>query len=262
MSSFTDTPYIDMAAGIAAAIVAATFVASVIGLQAFIEHRRHMNAEIAEARWKQRTARAAVDSVGALSAERDSLQRVADLRHPDTRWIARVIYSESDRADEQELVAWVVRNRKEMHFRNKKTFRQVALDPYQFSAFNRSRANRDYFMTLNTSDIDTTESGQRWLKALEVANRVRKANQGDRPEIVVEADSTAPMPMETFYFYSQISMPGHRHAPWAHRFDQVRFAQPVDDFRFRFYQDRKCRGCGRMFYPEAGTASGAVASAR
>ncbi len=58
----------------------------------------------------------------------------ADLEEP-TLWLARAIYSETKLPHEQELVAWVVRNRVETAYRGRRTYRAVVLDPYQFSAF-------------------------------------------------------------------------------------------------------------------------------
>jgi hypothetical protein len=60
----------------------------------------------------------------------------------DVLWLARVIYSETKRPHEQELVAWVVRNRVETAYRGKDTYRSTVLDPWQFSAFNANAPKR------------------------------------------------------------------------------------------------------------------------
>ena len=54
----------------------------------------------------------------------------------DVLWLARCIYSETKRAPEQELVAWVIRNRVETGYRGQRSYEGAVLDPYQFSAFN------------------------------------------------------------------------------------------------------------------------------
>ncbi|WP_243663594.1 cell wall hydrolase [Rhodothermus marinus] len=66
----------------------------------------------------------------------------------ETLWLARVIYSETKRPEEMELVAWVVRNRVETRFRGKATYRDVVLDPFQFSAFIPYNPRRQYYMRL------------------------------------------------------------------------------------------------------------------
>ncbi|WP_240332831.1 hypothetical protein [Salinibacter ruber] len=43
-----------------------------------------------------------------------------------TLWLARAIYSETKLPHEQELVAWVVRNRVETAYRGRRTYRAVA----------------------------------------------------------------------------------------------------------------------------------------
>jgi hypothetical protein len=53
----------------------------------------------------------------------------------ETLWLARVIFSETKRPDEQVLVAWVVRNRVDTRYRGRSSYQGVVLDPWQFSAF-------------------------------------------------------------------------------------------------------------------------------
>lgn len=255
MHSYTRTPYIDMSAGVCAAVIAVLMLGSVMATRAYVQNTRHVEARLVEARQAERVADAAVQRLSAVITQRDSLQRVADLRHPDTLWLARVIMSESDRGSEQRLVAWVVRNRVQAEFRGYASYRGVALDRKQFSAFNRSSPLREYYMTLNTSDADTSSArGRRWTRALEIANDVRKAPESARPQVRVSADSLGRMPDNTLYFYSQISMPEYGHAPWAHQFERVEIPD-VDTFRFRFFKDPACRGCGAHYSPTLPTAS-------
>ena len=47
----------------------------------------------------------------------------------ETLWLARCIYSETKRPAEQELVAWVLRNRVETGYRGQTTYESTVLDP-------------------------------------------------------------------------------------------------------------------------------------
>lgn len=166
----------------------------------------------------------------------DSLKLVAQLRHPETLWLARAIYSETNRPEEMRLVAWVIRNRVEQNFRGKSTYKDVVLDPKQFSAFNRSNGLREYYMTKTTADVDNSDLGQRWKKALVIANEVRT-----RPPVF------RPFSKKTLYFYSEVSMPRWKpHPHWRSKFERVSVVatDPINVQRFRFYKDPKCRLCG------------------
>jgi hypothetical protein len=140
-----------------------------------------------------------------------------------TLWLARAIYSETKLPHEQELVAWVVRNRVETGYRNKANYREVVLDPYQFSAFNPSSPKRSFLTQLGP---ETPLAG--WQQALWVAHYVRHA-----------APVYRPFPIETRHFYSERSMEGRRAPYWA---ESSRFVSPkaeryrylVDEDRFRF----------------------------
>ena len=66
----------------------------------------------------------------------------------DVLWLARCIYSETKKAHEQELVAWVIRNRVETGYRGESTYEGTVLDPYQFSAFNPGSSKRRLYATL------------------------------------------------------------------------------------------------------------------
>lgn len=140
-----------------------------------------------------------------------------------TLWLARAIYSETKLPHEQELVAWVVRNRVETQYRNKETYKGVVLDPYQFSAFNPGAPRRSFFLGL-TPDVQIPG----WQQALWIAHYVRHADASYRPFSV-----------QTRHFYSERSMKGRRHPYWINR-DQ--FVSPGQDFavnerRFRFYKE-------------------------
>lgn len=145
-----------------------------------------------------------------------SLDSVSD----DVLWLARCIYSETKRTDEQELVAWVIRNRVETEYRGQDTYEGVVLDPYQFSAFNPGNPKRRLYSTLTpNSDSPSFHS------ALEVAHNVYHA----RP-------STRPFSRKTRHFYSERSMVGGRAPNWSEGQAPVRpTGVRVDPRRFRFY---------------------------
>ncbi|OZC02881.1 cell wall hydrolase [Rubricoccus marinus] len=138
----------------------------------------------------------------------------------DVLWLARCIYSETKRPAEQELVAWVIRNRVETGYRGARTYEGTVLDPYQFSAFNPGSAKRRLYSTL-----DENSDAAGWQKALQVAHKVYYSSADERP-----FDET------TRHFYSERSMVGGRTPAWAVGKKPV---QPVrfrpDPRRFRFY---------------------------
>lgn len=138
----------------------------------------------------------------------------------DVLWLARCIYSETKQPHEQELVAWVVRNRVETEYRGQSTYRDVVLDPYQFSAFNPGSAVRRHYLHL-----EPASPARGWLRALEVAHEVYYAQGDDRPFAV-----------ETRHFYSERSMRGGRTPNWAQGQAPVRLTGiRVDPRRFRFF---------------------------
>jgi hypothetical protein len=139
----------------------------------------------------------------------------------DVLWLARVIYSETKRPDEQELVAWVVRNRVETDYRGRSTYKDVVLDPWQFSAFNRNAPKRRHYVSLQP------ESRARgWQTAMMIAHDVLNAPAYERPFSV-----------KTRHFYSEISMVGRRAPAWARGKRPVSLDRNIDPRRFRFYAE-------------------------
>ena len=137
----------------------------------------------------------------------------------DILWLARVIYSETKQPHEQELVAWVVRNRVETAYRGGASYRQVVLDPYQFSAFISGTRTSKFYGSL------TPESQwPGWQKALSIAREVAQAEASARP-----------FGKTTRHFYSEQSMKGGRTPAWAKQLEPVKLAQHVDARRFRFF---------------------------
>lgn len=145
-----------------------------------------------------------------------SLESVSD----DVLWLARCIYSETKQPEEQELVAWVIRNRVETEYRGQGTYEGVVLDPYQFSAFNPGNPKRRLYTTLTPNSDSPSFHG-----ALEIAHGVYYA----RP-------STRPFSRKTRHFYSERSMVGGLAPNWSTGHAPV---QPtgfrIDPRRFRFY---------------------------
>ena len=140
-----------------------------------------------------------------------------------TLWLARAIYSETKLPHEQELVAWVIRNRVETGYRGRTSYEDVILDPYQFSAFNPGSSKRSFYMSLTP-----TVQLPAWQQALWIAHYVRHANPVYRP-----------FSIETRHFYSERSMDERQHPYWA---NQRQFVTPGWDYqvnkrRFRFYKE-------------------------
>lgn len=148
-----------------------------------------------------------------VEAEKD---RIAQ---EDVLWLARVIYSETKRPHEQELVAWVVRNRMETGYRGNTTYRDAILDPYQFSAFNPNSRKRAHYTSLTWND---DEAG--FARAVAIAARVATAAESERP-----------FSKTTRHFYSRRSMRGGAAPNWAHNRRPVTLDRHVEPDRFRFY---------------------------
>jgi hypothetical protein len=140
-----------------------------------------------------------------------------------TLWLARAIYSETKLPHEQELVAWVIRNRMETKFRGRGSYKDVVLDPYQFSAFNPGASKRQFFLSL-TPDLKLPA----WQQALWIAHYVQHADPVFRP-----------FSIETRHFFSERSMDDQRSPYWV---NHQQFVSPGWDYRvnkrrFRFYKE-------------------------
>ena len=141
------------------------------------------------------------------------------LMQDEVLWLARCVYSESNRAHEQRLVAWVVRNRVETGYRGT-TYRQVVLKPRQFSAFNRNTPRRRQLMNLG---LQTNTKA--WRQALGVALDVYHASPAERP-----------FPKTTRHFYSPVSMKGRRMPKWAEGHEPLSATRlGLDGRRFQFF---------------------------
>ncbi|MFO8099192.1 MAG: cell wall hydrolase [Salinibacter sp.] len=160
---------------------------------------------------------------GAPNADATGPARVPSDVDESTLWLARAIYSETKLPHEQELVAWVIRNRVETQYRSNRTYREVVLDPYQFSAFNPNSPKRSFYRSL-----DPELPLSMWQQALWIAYYVRHADPAYRPFSV-----------ETRHFFSERSMRGRRMPMWAnqHQYVSPDWTYRVDQRRFRFYEE-------------------------
>lgn len=152
-------------------------------------------------------------------ASSDPLARLTPWQQDEVLWLARCIYSESDRDDERRLVAWVVRNRVETGFRGD-TYREVVLEPRQFSTFNTPSARRTRILA-----FDGHSQLPSWRQALQIAREVYEAPPSARP-----------FSLSTRHFYSPVSMEGRRRPAWTVGFEPLSSAAlGVDPVRFQFY---------------------------
>ncbi len=151
---------------------------------------------------------------------KERIAKLTPLQQDEVIWLARCIYSETNLAHEQELVAWVVRNRVDTAYRGS-SYREVVLEPLQFSAFNTASERRTYILGLNQHDTNSA-----WKQALDIALNVYHADPRDRP-----------FSQETRHFYSPVSMKGGLRPPWAQGITSLDSEHlGVDPNRFRFYE--------------------------
>lgn len=147
------------------------------------------------------------------------LRRLTPLQVDEVLWLARCVYSESDRPHEQRLVAWVVRNRVETRYRGY-TYREVVLETKQFSAFNTPSPRREHILSLH-QDAKLPA----WRDVLRIALDVYEADPRERP-----------FPVTTRHFYSPVSMVGRTEPAWVEGMQPLSSeALGVDPDRFRFF---------------------------
>ncbi len=150
----------------------------------------------------------------------ERLRALSPMDMDEVMWLARCLVSESNQTDEQRLVAWVVRNRVDTAYRGT-TYREVILEPLQFSAFNTPSTRRTYLLGLNQYSTNKT-----WVDAVEIALDVYHAPASDRP-----------FARETRHFYSPVSMKGRTTPPWAENATPLDSESlGVDPTRFKFYE--------------------------
>jgi hypothetical protein len=124
-----------------------------------------------------------------LIEAKEGLEAINAETKQEILWLARVIYSETKKSNEQVLVAWVVRNRVETEFKGE-TYEEVAKSRGQFSGLNVSDSQY-----LHNISRGYGSSGESWENALDVAEAVYFA-----PEFL------RPFPKTVRHFYSPISV--------------------------------------------------------
>jgi hypothetical protein len=143
----------------------------------------------------------------------DSLKVELIIKDPETLWLARGIYSETDNPEEMLYVGQVIQNRK---YLKRKSFKEVVLEPFQFSAFN-EEPKRGYYVSRNQSHFDRNPV---WEQAFRVAVQVRQM---------------PPLEFPATHFYSPVSMvPKYRRPKWADSLTHVP-VNNIDEERFLFY---------------------------
>ena len=134
-------------------------------------------------------------------------------------WLARVLYSETKRASEQRLIAWVVRNRVETGFWDGHTYKAIATQPDQFSGLQPKHPHYDYNISLSYSDTDNSH----WNQALSIARSIYYAPSSERP-----------FSQMTRHFYSPHAVT--RHPQWASGQEAIHTVEANDGrIRFAFY---------------------------
>ena len=132
-------------------------------------------------------------------------------------WLARILYSETKRAHEQRLVAWVVRNRVDTGYRGR-TYEAVANSSAQFSGLQPSDPRYEHNMSRWWAS-----NGESWESALKIAKEVYFAPESERPFSVT-----------TRHFYSPVAV---SKPAWARGQEAVRVVKSSHHHapRFAFY---------------------------
>ena len=163
------------------------------------------------------------------------LRALPPLEMDEVTWLARCLVTESNRPREQWYVAWVVRNRVETRFAGS-TYREVVLEPFQFSAFNAPSAARDDALALTP-----LSEHLHWREAVRIALDVTRADASRRP-----------FPVTVRHFYSPVSMEGGKTPTWAQgRAPVVLDDATISDRRFRFYDGLDAQSPVARLHPTA-----------
>jgi len=208
------------------AISVASFVFFFVSSMAIDVVDRHLSAASERAETSLERLHETRIELAYQNKKADSLRTILKAhKHEQFLWLARAIFSETTRPQEMYYVGWVIRNRVEMNYNGKSTYRGVVLDHRQFSAFNSGSSKRPFYVNLGVDYLGSSFQ-KSWFRALDTARRVMEADSSNRP-----------FSPYTLYFYSEISMPDHNpHPIWASRFSQVSIPG-VREERFRFLAD-------------------------
>jgi hypothetical protein len=165
-----------------------------------------------------------------------TLRALPPLEMDEVIWLARCLVTESNRPREQWYVAWVVRNRVETRFAGA-TYREVVLEPFQFSAFNKPSPARDAALALSHHS-----EAPHWREAVRIALLVTRADSSQRP-----------FPASVRHFYSPISMQPAGSVPhWAQGRTPVALGDPtISSERFRFFDGLDAGSAPARLHPVA-----------
>lgn len=130
-------------------------------------------------------------------------------------WLARIMYSETKRADEQELIGWVVRNRVDTGYTGR-TYEDVAKYSAQFSGLNPGDGRYEHNISRWYSS-----NGKEWETALKLAKEVYFADDSDRP-----------LALTTRHFYSPHAV--SRTPAWAQNQEAVKLIKDPHTNQVRF----------------------------
>lgn len=154
-----------------------------------------------------------------LSKTKDSLKYATS---EDVLWLSRVLYSETDKPVEMYYIAHIVKNRVETCYHGECSYKNVVLDPYEFSGFNPNRSGRELLMKVNRH---RTNDPGRWAAAKQIA-------------LNTYLDNHDPTNGST-HFFAQVSMKNYGFPNWAYHGDQVKLASNVKEERLRVYKNVK-----------------------
>lgn len=149
-----------------------------------------------------------------LKETQDSLKYATS---QDVLWLSRVLYSETDKPVEMYYIAHIVKNRVETCYAGKCSYKEVVLDPYEFSAFNKYNSGREMLMRNNRH---STKDPARWAAAKQIALDVYMDNHFDAT-----------------HFFAQVSMPYGKFPHWAKYGERVPLASNIQDKRLRAYRN-------------------------
>ncbi|MEM8485731.1 MAG: cell wall hydrolase [Bacteroidota bacterium] len=171
--------------------------------------------------WPVRLAMATHPVTDDFEALRARLEAMPPMEMDEILWLARCIYSESNKANEQEHIAWVVRNRVNTQYRGE-NYREVILEPLQFSLFNTNSTRRNYILGLNQNS-----NSKPWVSALNIALKIYQASPEDRP-----------FSKKTRHFYSPVSMKNSKTPAWAKNATPLNSESfDIDPERFLFFEE-------------------------
>jgi len=144
-------------------LLLAALMAAVTGCMWLDSRLTDMQRRYFQARDSIQQQRQVIDS---LIHRTDSL---ATVRNKQALWTTRAIVSETKKTSEMRPVAHTVRNRYERGWRGAETYREVVLQPLQFSAFRPSHPRSRFYRTMTA---ENTPYPGVWRKADSVARRV------------------------------------------------------------------------------------------